>query len=803
MASGTTMLFGSWMWLLLLGGAAGVPLGGAPLPPDPVLSAVAPPDCLWFIGYAGVGPADPNSDNQTEQLFAEPQVQRFAAEVEKQVMRAIRQAAGGGREQRVLVSEIPTLVKALFSRPSAFYIEDVRPRDGGVDVEAAFLLNAGNMREAVQQSLARLLELRPDGEPRMVEETVAGVVWQRLETPPQAPTVRWGWREDYLIIAVGDPTPEKIASRVSGEPPAWLVDLRREHPIEREASVGYLNVAGVVERARPLLGGHEQWSIAEQLGMNNLSAIHAVSGYDEVGFTNIAHFATDGSRRGVLSLLPYKPLSKRDLRTIPKDPLTAVACRLDPAELFDAAMRLASEFDPDAESEVEDALWNLETQLGVNVRGDLVGALDDVWIAYLPGGDLMSSWVGAAAAVKVKDRQTLEDSVAKLVAEARSQAARSDDVEIRESDVDGRKIYSLAFTREPVPISPSWCVGDQWLVFGLMPQAVRDVLDRSEDQSLADVPEVQAVLAEADGPAVIAYQDTPRLVRSVYPWVQLGGQMLAAGLRKEGFDIDMTALPSAESIVKHLRPAVSTVTHRRDGFYCVTRQSLPGGGNFAAAVPIGAGLLIPAITQARFAARSAGDQNNLRQITLAFHNYEAANGRFPTDVYSEDGKPLLSWRVQLLPYLESPQLFDQIRMDEPWDSEHNRQIAARMPDVYRSSTGDGRPGTTRFVALAGEKTLHPGNRRLGFRDVTDGTSNTLLYVQANQEAAVDWMKPADLQYNPQKPLAGLQNEFGHFLGSMCDGRTRKFSLQMPADTMNSLVTPAGGEIVDWDTVENP
>ena len=118
-----------WMWVMLAGGSALPPLG-PPLPLDALLSRIAPEDCLWYAASAGVGKPDPSSSNETERLIAEPQVQRFMAEVESQIMAAVRRAGGPNRTQRVAAAEAPTLVESVqrgyrFAGP----VERVEPGD--------------------------------------------------------------------------------------------------------------------------------------------------------------------------------------------------------------------------------------------------------------------------------------------------------------------------------------------------------------------------------------------------------------------------------------------------------------------------------------------------------------------------------------------------------------------------------------------------------------------------------------------------------------------------------------------------
>jgi hypothetical protein len=806
----------AWIWLALAGGAGVLPAMGAPLPLDPNLSTIAPEECLWYVASSGMGAAQADSSNHTEQLFAEPQVQRLFTEIETQVMAAVRRAGGPNREQRVLATEIPKVVKALISRPLAAFVGDVRPGpDETVQAEAAFVLSAGEGRAELEGALNQLLALARENQFATTSETIADVEWQRVTLPPQAPPVRFGWKGDYFLIAIGEETPAALVERIdgavdaveegSGAGPAWLQEIRSEHPIEREMSIGYLNVAGIRERVQPIVESHHPgaWPIVEQLGITSIKTLHGVSGYDAVGCMSTAHVVTDGEQPGSLGFLPHEPLAEGDLAIVPKDALVAAAVRISALEVMEKAVALASQFEPRAGEEFEEGLWEAERHLGVDVRADVVAALDDVWVAYLPAGDLMFSWLNSAAAIKVKDADKLRTSVRKIVDAAKAEMARHNErVSIGETTIDGQTLYSLQFEGEPVPFSPSWCVSDQWVVFGLLPEAVRSALDRDAEDSLATSEAVREA-READAPSTIFYQDTPQLVRSVYPFVQMGVQMLSAQLRQAGISIDTTALPSPETVIKHLRPSVSTVSHSDDGFHFTQRGTLPGGGNVVGAMPVVVGLALPAVQSARSAARQAQEMNNLKQLALAFHNYADANRAFPTDVYSADGSPLLSWRVRLLPYMEEASLYSQFKLEEPWDSENNRPLLDQMPAVFRSPDSEYLFNRTRYVTLDGENTLFPGNEKLSFRDVTDGTSNTIMFVQVHPDAAVEWTRPADVDFNPERPFANVAQQRGEFLAAYCDGSVHRLSLGIGKEVMTALATRNGEEVISYEETNQP
>ena len=86
-------------------------------------------------------------------------------------------------------------------------------------------------------------------------------------------------------------------------------------------------------------------------------------------------------------------------------------------------------------------------------------------------------------------------------------------------------------------------------------------------------------------------------------------------------------------------------------------------------------LLLPAVQAAREAARRSQCVNNLKQIGLAMHNYHAQQNKFPgAAITNKQGKPLLSWRVAILPLLDQQGLYEKFKLDEPWDSPHNRAL---------------------------------------------------------------------------------------------------------------------------------
>lgn len=210
---------------------------------------------------------------------------------------------------------------------------------------------------------------------------------------------------------------------------------------------------------------------------------------------------------------------------------------------------------------------------------------------------------------------------------------------------------------------------------------------------------------------------------------------------------------------------------------------------------VASSILTPAVTAARDAAQRSQSMNNLRQIALAMHNYHDTHGHFPpAAVVGPDGKTLHSWRVELLPFLEAQPLYESYKQDEPWDSEHNKQVLAKMPSVFRDPH-DGEDSTdSSYYVLTGKATVFAKPTGTRFQDITDGTSNTILTVEAKR--SIPWTKPEDIEYDPAKPLPELGGRYDEgFLTGFADGSVHFLAKSVTEANLRAMVTMAGGEVV--------
>ena len=192
----------------------------------------------------------------------------------------------------------------------------------------------------------------------------------------------------------------------------------------------------------------------------------------------------------------------------------------------------------------------------------------------------------------------------------------------------------------------------------------------------------------------------------------------------------------------------------------------------------------------------------MKQLAIALVNYESANGHFPAAaIKTRDKKPGLSWRVAILPYLEQNNLYRQFRLDEPWDSEHNIKLIERMPKAFESPGTGAERGYTNFLTVRMQNSfMSDDNREPRTRDIRDGTSATVGIVEADDDHAVIWTRPDDLEWSSENPAKGLGNIWpGRFHASFIDGSVRAVPMSVSAEELRGIFTRNGGERVRLDS----
>lgn len=228
-------------------------------------------------------------------------------------------------------------------------------------------------------------------------------------------------------------------------------------------------------------------------------------------------------------------------------------------------------------------------------------------------------------------------------------------------------------------------------------------------------------------------------------------------------------------------------------------------------IPLLIALLLPAVQTAREASRRMESLNNLKEIGLANFTFESTHNRLAASYNTDkNGRPLLSWRVHMLPYMEYGNLYDRFRLDEPWDSPHNQALIPLMPDVYRSPFSLAPEGQTTYLgnAVEGGTFAKPsGPNEMsdllldGYRstDISDGLAQTWHVVEVDDEHAVPWTQPADFDPPPGSDLSSwLRKVSGSgCLVLFCDGSTNMETI-VDNQAIRSKLTRDGGEVSELE-----
>lgn len=211
------------------------------------------------------------------------------------------------------------------------------------------------------------------------------------------------------------------------------------------------------------------------------------------------------------------------------------------------------------------------------------------------------------------------------------------------------------------------------------------------------------------------------------------------------------------------------------------------------------------VQDARVTARRNSSTCHGKQLGLALHQYHSAHGTFPPAATRDTaGKPVLSWRVAILPYMEEHQLQNKFKMQEPWDSPDNRRLVPEQPVGYISPQASGQPpGETNFVAIVGPDTvITPAGARLD--SIKDGASKTIMVVEL-AGTGIAWSEPRDITIDEfiaamrRSPSdAGLRPLYtGLVVSIFADGSVNFIPTDAPPDVVRALCTRNGGELVHF------
>jgi len=571
------------------------------------------------------------------------------------------------------------------------------------------------------------------------------------------------------------------------------------------------------------------------IGLNDLGGCVIRSGYKGRSMWSEAVLENPGEKTGLMGLLNQKPMTIDDLPPLPFSTNGFAACSVDWSKSYTDVTELAKSVaalgPPDAAAQIDGILAQLPAMIGFDPQKELLDTLGNVACAY--GDPRQGGWFGMSfgLAIQVKDAKTLNSTLNKLLQIAAAEAGPAE-LTIARTQKQGREI--VTFQVGGGFVNPSYAVDKDWLIIGMLPQTVEAFLMRLDGNLTAWKPTASYDRAFAELPkqfTSITVSDPRKSYRALVgaaPFL-LGFAQGASRQLMGGMELPITVadIPPAEAVSRPLYPNVSVCTVDEDGVRFTSRSSLPMvpllGANSVATVPILVALLLPAVQQAREAARRASSKNNLKQLMLAMHNYHDVYNKFPQGTVPNDQlKPeqRLSWMVSVLPFVDQNPLYDQIDQKQGWKANDNQDAVSAVIQTFvhpsnPQVTNDMGQGTTHYVGIAGHgpnaaslPLRAPGvgifgyNRATRIRDITDGTSNTMAISEAS-EPFDSWAAggKATIRGFSRKPYVNGPDGIGGpsrggFNAGLADGSVRFLSQNIDPTILERLAAMADGQPID-------
>lgn len=811
-----------WLWALAALFMAGKPAAAqAPADaPAPSLARYLPrQDLLFLLEFEGLDAhAAAWNKSAANKLLNDTKLGTLLEDVAGQVIEAAQQ--GVPPREQLSSAQYLDLLKHGVRNGFAVGVTGRPPRNSQI----VLALRKGNRPEAVQllDRAAAATRGQAEGKPEPVQKK------GRTIHPLGNEGAYWFERDD--LILTGKDAVDKILAAIDGGQPSAAGHPLREtlrKPVNgfEPAAFGFLDMA-VMPPLPP---------DAAALGLDGVKRIELQWGFQDDALMTRIGVVAPSPRKGVFALLDQPAFDIKSLPPLPAGQAAFAVFSIDPVKTYDQIVALGKRVNP-ANAQNAEALENaVRNDFGLDLRGDLLKHLGSKVAIYSQAGEapppgnplaaIMAVYSGLTVTAEVRDEAALSkqlESLIKGINRVLTQGRWGDGADPPQfHKKDGpRTEYVLEFPPGSIPegplgmLSPTIALDAKQLVLSgtsagaekalaltAAPAEQRWSATGAAVKMVERLPEKLTMLTVVDPRETIPVliENLPRIAQALNTQIA-NTQRRGPGGPTFNLRIDPDKLPSAEQIRPLLFPASTAVAVDAAGVTFVQREPVPSITSPTTSGVLVA-LLLPAVQSAREAARRAQCVNNIKQIMLAWHNYHAANNFFPRDLTDKDGKPLLSWRVAILPYIEQVELYNKFKLDEPWDSPHNKELLKEMPQTYRCpSRVKHDPTTTCYCGFAGIGAILETGQDITLQTITDGTSNTIAVTEAKD--GVPWTKPQDLPFDqaakPSLYGAGSPHP-GGFNAGFCDGSVHFIKDAINVLVFKVLITRAGGEVVRADS----
>ena len=564
-----------------------MPLSVPPMPEDPKLLRAAPAESIAYFSWFGRAKANPQSQNKTERLAAEPQMRNLVLSIGKALKKAWEIEA---RDDAELAGECFNALALVADRPGCVFVSGVDLPPKPFSIRAGLVANLGARGALLTPTLRKLEtwlvdEMTGGNGAVRAFEPLPGLKFRGLPMPEEAPPLSWGVVDGYLVVALGKDMAKKIAAGLRGAAGmtghAFFKEVQSKVRVARPCFRTFIDLQKIIDMAGRA-GGKEVARILELTGLSDLQLILSETGLEGEGFVARSMLATKG-RSGFLKLVDEPPLSAKELAIIPGDATLASAIRVSPKRLYNQMLELIGAVDPRAHEQFQaEVAGALEEATGLDLEKDLLAHMGDTFALWNSPGQGGLLFTGLTLALELDNSAAFARSFEKAMGSllelapkkqpnARGRIRRG--VYIETIPAPGTKIYFVNTVGDGMPFAPAWCVTNTHLLVSLFPQMLMATISRGPrlEGSLATHPRVRT----APEAVALTFMDGSRLFDSLYPALHLLAQLAAGEMQRQGMDIHIGVLPTADSIKPHMTTETSTLAVRPDGLLLTRKGTIP------------------------------------------------------------------------------------------------------------------------------------------------------------------------------------------------------------------------------------
>jgi hypothetical protein len=336
----------------------------------------------------------------------------------------------------------------------------------------------------------------------------------------------------------------------------------------------YVDVAAITKLANTR--GKDVEALLTELGVDNLKSIVFYSGFEGAAERSVLEMEIPGPRKGLLTLLGGKPFKLGDVPPMPPDVSSWSMTNLDAAKFYDvlvpAAERIAGMIAPDGGENVKGFTKKIDEFLGIDLRKDLLGSLDNQLVQYTSPSEGPINF-GQTYLFKVKDQKKLEEALEQAI-KGLSKLTTTE-VKNKKRIYKGVEVHEIHFGQQSFPVVPTYAIHEGWLVVGYYPPAVHGYIGRAKKEMAAWKPGPKAEETFKLMPqefVSVSYSDPRPSIKTLLSIAPIIASTVNSFSPE--FNLDVGTLPNAQEATRHLFPNISVTTDDGKCLRVETRASL-------------------------------------------------------------------------------------------------------------------------------------------------------------------------------------------------------------------------------------